>query len=31
MNKSELDGSLPQSKLNDKDLLKMNAKDLDLE
>ena len=31
MEKTELDGSLPQNKLNDKELLKMNAKDLDIE
>lgn len=31
MEKTELDGSLPQNKLNDKELLKMNAKDLDVE
>lgn len=31
MEKTELDGSLPQNKLNDKDLLKMNARDLDIE
>ena len=29
--KTELDGSLPQSKLSDKELLKTNAKDLDIE
>lgn len=31
MNITELDGSLPQSKLNDKELLKTNMKDLDIE
>lgn len=31
MAKTELDGSLPQSKLNDRELLKMNVKDLDVE
>lgn len=31
MEKTELDGSLPQSKLSDKELLKTNAKDLDIE
>jgi hypothetical protein len=31
MNKTELDVSLPQSKVNDRELLKMNAKDLDIE
>ena len=31
MSKTELDGSLPQSKLNDKELLKTNMKDLDIE
>jgi hypothetical protein len=31
MGKTELDGTLPQSKLNDRELLKMNAKDLDIE
>lgn len=31
MEKSELDSSLPQNKLNDEELLKMNAKDLDIE
>lgn len=31
MSKTELDGSLPQSKVSDKELLKMNAKDLDIE
>lgn len=31
MEKTELDGSLPENKLNDKELLKMNAKDLDVE
>lgn len=31
MEKTELDGSLPQNKLNDKELLKMNARDLDIE
>ncbi len=29
--KAQLDGSLPQSKLNDKELLKTNVKDLDIE
>lgn len=31
MKKTELDSSLPQNKLNDKDLLKMNARDLDID
>ncbi|MES2514559.1 MAG: hypothetical protein V4580_10465 [Bacteroidota bacterium] len=31
MGKTELDGSLPQNKLNDRELLKINAKDLDIE
>jgi hypothetical protein len=31
MEKSELDNSLPQSKANDKELLKLHAKDLDIE
>jgi hypothetical protein len=31
MEKTALDGSLPQNKLNDKELLKMDAKDLDIE
>ena len=31
MEKTELDSSLPQNKLNDKELLKMNAKDLDID
>lgn len=31
MEKTELDGSLPQSKLNDKELLKMSARDLDID
>ncbi|HRG01881.1 MAG TPA: hypothetical protein PKZ75_12255 [Bacteroidia bacterium] len=31
LNKSELDSSLPQSKLSDKELLKTSAKDLDIE
>lgn len=31
MSKTELDVSLPQSKVSDKELLKMNAKDLDIE
>ena len=30
-NKAELDNTLPQSKLNDRELLKTNAKDLDIE
>jgi hypothetical protein len=31
INKTELDGTLPQSKVSDRELLKMNAKDLDIE
>jgi hypothetical protein len=31
MGKTELDGSLPQNKLNDRELLKVNAKDLDID
>ena len=31
MNKMELDGTLPQSKVSDRELLKMNAKELDIE
>lgn len=31
VNKTELDGTLPQSKVSDRELLKMNAKDLDIE
>ena len=31
INKTELDGTLPQSKLNDKELLKINIEDLDIE
>ncbi|MBI3520307.1 MAG: hypothetical protein HY062_13250 [Bacteroidetes bacterium] len=31
LNKTELDNSLPQSKMSDKELLKINARDLDIE